>query len=683
MVKVPIEKGRYGCYKRLAACLLNAGLAAWAEPVAAESNPCANGIVVSEPQDHPGLVANCEVLLGLRDHLAGDRGLNWSADIPITQWDGIEVGDSGVKTLELGDNELTGVIPPELGYLSQLQWLSLYDNKLTGSIPPALGRLSQLEWLDLSGNVLIGSIPPELSQLVALRGLYLYGNELVGSIPPELSQLTALRGLRLDNNGLTGVIPPALGRLTELEELNLDGNALIGCAPETLARWVNDLPVCSQVSKSFDAAVSVVTATVLGDAIESLIVEFARTIPGRQPDYAWIGVTDEFGQLELIISSETPVSGYYQARARNADGEMVGQWNSIPLNQDRHQSLELTLGGGVQVVASQMLDRGAQAAAELIAHYPFNGNARDASGNEYHGTLSGPVPTWDRFGNKDGAIFFHGTDHRIDLPHRVLNGRLDVTIAFWLKTSKSGAQTVVSSANQLNDNEHIVFFLNEGLIRFYSHGRVGRGQVWCDVEIQPIADGTWHHFAVVRNASLGHADFFVDGTGYANRCGDLVYNMLVVDAGGLIIGQEQDQVGGGFDATQVLRGALDDLRIYDGILSAIEVQALMRESDLNDPGAAKEVTSVASGLYPNVPNPFNASTQIAYRLGTPGPVRLEIYNVLGQPVHTLVDEFQVAGFHQVHWDARDQRGFAVAAGVYISRLRYPGGVQTRRLLLLK
>ena len=583
--KLPIAKGRYGCYKRLAACLLNAGLAAWAEPVAAESIPCANGIVVSEPQDHPGLVANCEVLLGLRDQLAGDRGLNWSADILITEWDGIAVGDFGVKTLELGDNELTGVIPPELGDLSQLEWLSLYDNELTGVIPPELGDLSQLEWLDLGGNELTGSIPPELSQLVALRGLYLYGNELVGSIPAELSQLTDLRGLRLDNNGLTGVIPAALGRLTELEELNLDGNALIGCAPETLARWVNDLPVCSQVSQSFDAAVSAVTATVLGDAIENLIVEFARTIPGRQPDYAWIGVTDEFGQLELLISSEAPVSGYYQARARNADGEVVGQWHGIFLDQDRHQSLELTLGGGVQVVASQVLARG----AELIAHYPFNGNARDVSGNEYHGTLSGPVPTWDRFGNEAGAILFNGTDHRIDLPHNVLDGRLDVTIAFWLKTSKSGAQTIVSSANQLNDNEHIVFLLNERLIVFFSHGRVRSRQGRCDVEIQPIADGTWHHFAVIRNASLGHADFFINGEEYTKRCRHLVYDILKVEAGGLILGQDQDTFGGGFDARQVLRGALDDLRIYDGILSAIEVQALMRESDPNDPGAAKEV----------------------------------------------------------------------------------------------
>ncbi len=677
--KLPIEKSRYGYYKRLAACLLNAVLAAWAGPVAAESNSCANGIVVPEPQDHPGLAANCEVLLGLRDRLAGDRGLNWSADIPITQWDGIAVGDFGVKTLELGDSELTGVIPPELGRLSQLEWLSLYDNELTGSIPAALGRLSQLEWLDLSGNELTGSIPVELSQLTALRGLYLYGNELTGSIPVELSQLTALRGLRLDNNELTGVIPPELGRLVDLEELNLDGNALIGCAPETLARWVNDLPVCSQVAKSSDAAVSGVTATILGDEIEHLIVEFARIIPGRQPDYAWIGVTDEFGQLELIISSEAPVSGYYQARARNADGEIVGQWHGIFLDQDRHQSLELTLDGGVQVVASQVLARG----AELIAHYPFNGNARDVSGNEYHGTLLGPEPTWDRFGNEDGAILFHDTDHRIDLPHKVLNGRLDVTIAFWLKTSKSGAQTIVSGANQLNDNEYIVFFLNKGLIRFYSHGNVGRNQVWCDVEIQSIADGTWQHFAVIRNASLGHVDFFINGEGYTKRCGHLMYDTLKVEAGGLILGQDQDTFGGGFDAGQVLRGALDDLRIYDGTLSATEVQALMRESGPDDLGAAKKVTSVASGLDPNAPNPFNASTQITYRLASPGSVRLEIYNVLGQSVHTLVDEFQASGSYQIHWDARDQRGVPVAAGVYLSRLRYPGGVQTRRMLLLK
>ena len=90
-----------------------------------------------------------------------------------------------------------------------------------------------------------------------------------------------------------------------------------------------------------------------------------------------------------------------------------------------------------------------------------------------------------------------------------------------------------------------------------------------------------------------------------------------------------------------------------------------------------------SGLDPNFPNPFNASTQIAYRLASPGLVRLEIYNVLGQPVRTLVNQFQPAGFYQAPWDARDQRDAPLAAGVYLTRLRHPDGAQTRRLLYLK
>ncbi len=323
---------------------------------------------------------------------------------------------------------------------------------------------------------------------------------------------------------------------------------------------------------------------------------------------------------------------------------------------------------------------------DMIAYYPFNGNAQDASGNGYHGTLSGPGPTTDRFGNKAGAILFNGTNHRINLPRAVLNGRTNVSVAFWLKTSKTGTQSIISGANQHNDNEYLIYFLSRNQVSFYSHGSGALGRhedpkERCDVTIQSIADGNWHHFVVVRNASLGHADIFIDGTSYANRCRSLVYNKLVVDAGGLIIGQEQDRVGGSFDATQVFKGALDDLRIYNKALSATEVQALSRKR--NPKKVAMREEPATSGLTLNFPNPFNASIQITYRLAASGPVRLEIYNALGQPVKTLVEEFQTVGSYQIHWDARDQRGAAVATGVYFTRLLYPGGAQVRRLLYIK
>ena len=103
----------------------------------------------------------------------------------------------------------------------------------------------------------------------------------------------------------------------------------------------------------------------------------------------------------------------------------------------------------------------------------------------------------------------------------------------------------------------------------------------------------------------------------------------------------------------------------------------------SEPLAAAKPVALAAGLAPGGPNPFNSSTQIAYHLPGSGPVELVIYNVLGQPVRTLVDRFQSAGSYRVEWDARDQQGASLSSGVYITRLSYPGGVQTQRLLYLK
>ena len=99
--------------------------------------------------------------------------------------------------------------------------------------------------------------------------------------------------------------------------------------------------------------------------------------------------------------------------------------------------------------------------------------------------------------------------------------------------------------------------------------------------------------------------------------------------------------------------------------------------------AAKVVAPATSGLAPNFPNPFNRRTLIPYRLATSGAVRLAIYNLLGQPVRTLVNQDQDAGFYTVRWDARDAAARRVSSGVYFLRLHYPGGVQTRRMLYLE
>ena len=88
------------------------------------------------------------------------------------------------------------------------------------------------------------------------------------------------------------------------------------------------------------------------------------------------------------------------------------------------------------------------------------------------------------------------------------------------------------------------------------------------------------------------------------------------------------------------------------------------------------------GLGQNYPNPFNPGTVIPYELAADGYVRLEVFNLLGQRVATLVEGEQAAGRYTAAWDARDASGYGVAAGVYIYRLTAGGGVATRRMVLV-
>ena len=84
---------------------------------------------------------------------------NWLTDAPLGDWYGINTVRGGrVVDLDLGRNDLTGHIPPELGELSELESLELGGNLLTGTLPPELGELSKLEYVELDGNLLTGSI---------------------------------------------------------------------------------------------------------------------------------------------------------------------------------------------------------------------------------------------------------------------------------------------------------------------------------------------------------------------------------------------------------------------------------------------------------------------------------------------------------------------------------------------
>ena len=164
-----------------------------------------------------------------------DNSENWLTDAPFAEWYGIQTDDEGrVIGIYLSDNNLKGELPPELGRLSQLEWLGLANNELSGLIPPELGDLYNLRILVLFNNDLTGPIPYQLGKLQELLEMYLEGNRLSGPIPAQLGDLRKLYFLNLTDNELSGDIPSSLGNLQELRDLHIAANDLSGPIPREL-----------------------------------------------------------------------------------------------------------------------------------------------------------------------------------------------------------------------------------------------------------------------------------------------------------------------------------------------------------------------------------------------------------------------------------------------------------------
>ena len=99
---------------------------------------------------------------------------------------------------------------------------------------------------------------------------------------------------------------------------------------------------------------------------------------------------------------------------------------------------------------------------------------------------------------------------------------------------------------------------------------------------------------------------------------------------------------------------------------------------VNQLSEQKQVLTQTFRLNQNYPNPFNPQTTIAYELPQNDLVRLDIYNLLGQRVMTLVEGRQTAGAYQISFDGR-----TLASGVYIYRLQSGKHTESKKMILLR
>jgi len=88
-------------------------------------------------------------------------------------------------------------------------------------------------------------------------------------------------------------------------------------------------------------------------------------------------------------------------------------------------------------------------------------------------------------------------------------------------------------------------------------------------------------------------------------------------------------------------------------------------------------------LAQNYPNPFNPTTEISFGLPSDGNVSVEVYDIMGRRVRTLVNDYRPAGLYVVTWDGSNDNGTKVASGVYLYKLASGDKVITKKMVMLK
>ncbi|KAK7300538.1 hypothetical protein RJT34_11384 [Clitoria ternatea] len=137
-----------------------------------------------------------------------------------------------LSSLNMGSNQISGMIPEGIGQLIGLSDFNMMDNFLEGTIPDSIAKLKDLVRLVLQQNKLSGNIPSVIGNLTMLSELYLHTNKLEGSIPFTLRYCTRMQSFGVSENNLSGDVPnQTFGYLEGLINLDLSINSLTGSIP--------------------------------------------------------------------------------------------------------------------------------------------------------------------------------------------------------------------------------------------------------------------------------------------------------------------------------------------------------------------------------------------------------------------------------------------------------------------
>lgn len=299
----------------------------------------------------------------------------------------------------------------------------------------------------------------------------------------------------------------------------------------------------------------------------------------------------------------------------------------------------------------------------LLAYYPFNGNANDLSGNNRNGIASSAQLVNDRNGNANSAYLFDGISSSIKISSdNGLNIQNAFALNFWMKIGAfyNREQYPISHGNY--SNRWKVSISNKRL-RWTVKTSMGIKDL--DSESELVVDSLYNISAIYNGSDMeiflnGELDAFVPWNG-----------LLQQTAIDLTIGQVLPN-----DNNYNFNGVLDDIRFFDYGLSVDEIAAFSsRLTSVSNNTPITVPTTIALDVYPN---PFNPSTTIRLSLPVSGHVSVRIFDLLGREVSSVVDEYLQSGTVDLQWN-----GEGKSSGIYFCVMTTNAHSIVKKLVLMR
>jgi hypothetical protein len=503
--------------------------------------------------------------------------------------------------------------------------------------------------IDFSSNQIVTNYPPRIKSLSSERQLITIGDSIK----------IFCTAVDIDNDPIS-------------YSWNFSGGSLTGAG--SVVNWTAPLDTGDVLIKCMiDDGEGGITA----DSIIIKVSEYINTVPLinsiiAQPRKIHLGSNSTITCLASDSDGDELSYNWF-----SEFGSISGSGSSItwaaPINSGNYYILCYVNDGAGGIAADSIgvsvRDTSINQSGDMVAFYPFSGNANDISGFNNNGTVSGAALVSDRWGNISSAYSFDGVNDNISvLSSTSLNFQNSVTINFWMKVGEFFDREAHPMSHGNWENRWKISITNNHL-RWTLKTNTGIKDLDSETE---LALNTLYNVTALYNGS--DFEIYLNGNldAFTEFSGSILTTPISLMIGQVLPGNTQYN----------FKGVLDDIRIYNYALSYNNIQSLYDfVSDVED--ELENLVPQQFNLVQNYPNPFNSQTNIQFEIPISSKIRVDIFNILGQKVRTLLDDQKTPGYYSINWNGENDFGEAVNSGIYLLKLSSEKYSSAKKMVLLK